>query len=122
MADMPTPDMALPKSPLAAPEAVPTVSKKPSTWGRVKRNPSVLFGGTIMIVMALIGLLAPFLGTTSPTDIAPVARNKTPGFERTIRDADGKEVRFVHRSAPIVSAATSTAARSMVRACRCSWV
>ncbi|HRK18490.1 MAG TPA: ABC transporter permease [Hyphomicrobiaceae bacterium] len=70
---------------------------KPSTWRRVRRNPSVLFGGTVLLIMALIAIFAPFLGTRSPTDIAPVARNKVPGFERTVTGPDGKEQTLVYR-------------------------
>jgi peptide/nickel transport system permease protein len=61
------------------------------------RNPSVVIGATIVAFLALIGLLAPALGTISPSEINPVYRNKKPGVERTIRADDGKEERFVHR-------------------------
>ncbi|MBN9457358.1 MAG: ABC transporter permease [Bosea sp.] len=47
--------------------------------------------------MTLIGLLAPQLGTIDPTAINPVARNKKPGFERTIRAEDGASSTFTHR-------------------------
>jgi peptide/nickel transport system permease protein len=61
------------------------------------RNPSVIAGALIIAVMAFIGLAAPFLGTMDPAEINPAARNRTPGFERTIRAADGSEARYVHR-------------------------
>jgi peptide/nickel transport system permease protein len=60
-------------------------------------NPSVLLGALIIAVMALIGAAAPFLGTIDPAEINPVMRNKTPGFERTIRAADGSQSHYVHR-------------------------
>jgi peptide/nickel transport system permease protein len=47
--------------------------------------------------MALIGALAPWLGTINPSEINPVTRNKLPGFERTIRNSDGTERIFSHR-------------------------
>ena len=43
--------------------------------------------------LALVGLLAPLLGTIDPSEIDPVYRNKKPGVERTIRGDDGKETR-----------------------------
>ncbi|HET6927766.1 MAG TPA: ABC transporter permease [Hyphomicrobiaceae bacterium] len=61
------------------------------------RNPSVIIGATIVTFLALVGVLAPVLGTISPSEINPVYRNKKPGAERTIRTEDGKEVPFVHR-------------------------
>lgn len=70
---------------------------RPSTFARLKRNPSVVIGGLVLGLMILVGLLAPFLGTMSPTDIAPVARNKVPGFERTVRDAAGAETTITYR-------------------------
>ncbi|AMJ63900.1 peptide ABC transporter permease [Bosea sp. PAMC 26642] len=64
---------------------------------RLLRNPAVMIGGAVLLVMALIGLLAPFLGTLDPAAINPVSRNKVPGFERTIRADDGTSTVFKHR-------------------------
>jgi len=72
-------------------------ARKPSTWGIVVRNPSVIIGASIVIFLALIGLFAPLLGTIDPSEINPVFRNKKPGVERTIRADDGTERQFVHR-------------------------
>jgi peptide/nickel transport system permease protein len=44
----------------------------------------------------LIGLLAPYLGTTDPAQINPAARNRTPGSESMIRNADGTPSRRTH--------------------------
>ncbi len=64
---------------------------------RLVRNPTVAIGGLIVSVMMLIGIAAPVLGTLSPTEISPAARNKVPGFERTIAKADGTVDKIVHR-------------------------
>jgi peptide/nickel transport system permease protein len=61
------------------------------------RNPSVVIGAVIVALLALVGLLAPLLGTIDPSEINPAFRNKRPGAERVIRDDDGKETVFVHR-------------------------
>jgi peptide/nickel transport system permease protein len=61
------------------------------------RNPSVVIGAVIVAFLALVGLLAPLLGTIDPSEINPAFRNKRPGAERTIRDGDGRETAFVHR-------------------------
>jgi peptide/nickel transport system permease protein len=68
-----------------------------NVWRRLVRNPGVMVGGVILLVMVLIGALAPFFGTISPSDIAPTARNRVPGFERTIRQDDGSQATFTHR-------------------------
>lgn len=64
---------------------------------KLARNPAVVIGGAVLIVMALLGLLAPFLGTLDPAAINPSARNKVPGVERTIRADDGSSTVFKHR-------------------------
>jgi peptide/nickel transport system permease protein len=61
------------------------------------RNPSVIIGAAIVTFLALVGALAPMLGTINPSEINPAYRNKKPGAERTIRTEDGKEMPFVHR-------------------------
>ena len=62
-----------------------------STWSQLIRNPSVIIGGTIMLIMVLIAVTAPFLGTMDPTFIDPTYRNKKPGAERVTVDDDGNE-------------------------------
>jgi peptide/nickel transport system permease protein len=72
-------------------------ARKPSTLRGVMRNPSVMIGATIVVFLAVVGLLAPLLGTIDPSEINPAFRNKKPGIERTIRADDGSERQFVHR-------------------------
>ena len=60
------------------------------------RNPSVCFGGVVLVVMLLTAFLAPFLGTIDPTTIDPIYRNKVPGTERMLRLEDGSEVPITH--------------------------
>ena len=60
-------------------------AKRPSLWAQAIRNPSVIFGGTILLVMLFIAIAAPMLGTVDPTRIDPAARNKKPGTEITFR-------------------------------------
>jgi peptide/nickel transport system permease protein len=84
-------------SPTAAPVGLPSSASPPSPWRRAVRNPAVIIGGLIVTLMVLIGLAAPLLGTYSPTDINPSARNKVPGTERTVRDDNGKSTQIVYR-------------------------
>jgi len=77
-------------------ERAPTAPR----WGAMRtlaRNPSVIIGGAIVAFLALVGLLAPLLGTIDPSEINPAFRNKRPGVERVMRDENGKETVFVHR-------------------------
>ncbi len=78
-------------------EALPALPQKPSLVQKLARNTSVKIGLFVVVVMMLIGLLAPFLGTINPSTINPASRNKLPGMERTIRNDDGTTTQFVQR-------------------------
>jgi peptide/nickel transport system permease protein len=62
---------------------------------RLLHNPAVLFGGVIIAVVLLMGLLAPWLGTIDPTAINPIARNKVPGAEFSFRTDTGERIKMV---------------------------
>jgi len=70
---------------------------KPGTFKRLLRNPSVLIGGAILLLIALMGLASPWLSSLNPADINPSNRNKLPGFETTMRDDDGNKITQVAR-------------------------
>ena len=63
-------------------------------WPRLVRNPGVLVGAAVLLLMILMGAVAPRLGTISPSEINPTVRNRPPGFERTIRADDGSQRAF----------------------------
>jgi peptide/nickel transport system permease protein len=71
--------------------------RRTGTVRTLARNPRVVIGGLIVALLALVGLLAPLLGTINPSEINPAFRNKHPGVQRVIRDVDGNETAFVHR-------------------------
>ncbi len=78
-------------------EAPELKAAKPGAVKRLLRNPSVLIGGAMLVLIALMGLAAPWLSSMNPADINPSNRNKLPGFETTIRDDDGKKITQVAR-------------------------
>jgi peptide/nickel transport system permease protein len=63
---------------------------------RLLRNPGVVAGAAILAIMFSIALAAPWLGTVDPAAINPSVRNKLPGYEETVRSADGRESTLVH--------------------------
>ena len=63
---------------------------------RLARNPSVVIGAAILLVIFVIGLAAPWLGTVDPAQINPTVRNKVPGFEEIVRNIDGSKSTIVH--------------------------
>jgi peptide/nickel transport system permease protein len=82
---------------MASIEAAPAAPRRRSVWGIVLRDPSVIFGGSIALLMLLIAIMAPFLGTRDPAEINPSARNQKPGYVATIRDDEGKRISVVYR-------------------------
>ena len=77
--------------------AAAAAARSASAWSVLIRNPSVMIGGAIMLIMVFIALTAPWLGTTDPTLIDPTYRNKKPGAEKILIDGAGqKTVRVYH--------------------------
>jgi peptide/nickel transport system permease protein len=75
----------------------PATPQKPTRWARFGRDGSIIFGAVILLVMTVIAITAPWLGTKNPSEINPALRNRTPGFEQTIRNADGTTSVFKYR-------------------------
>ncbi|MEO7854309.1 MAG: ABC transporter permease [Rubrivivax sp.] len=68
---------------------------KPGIGKRLLRNPSVLIGAALLLLIALMGLCAPLITQIDPAGINPSNRNQLPGFESTVRDDDGNKVKSV---------------------------
>jgi peptide/nickel transport system permease protein len=73
-------------------EAPEIKQAKPGVWRRLMHNPSVLIGSAVILLIAIMGLIAPLLTPIDPADINPSNRNKLPGYEATTRDDDGNKV------------------------------
>jgi peptide/nickel transport system permease protein len=77
-------------SPIAAAPAKPSAA-----FRALLHNPGVVFGGAVIAIVVLMGLLAPWLGTIDPTAISPIARNKVPGAEFFIRTDTGERIKMI---------------------------
>jgi peptide/nickel transport system permease protein len=60
-------------------------------WERVLRNPSVVIGASIVLLLVLVAILAPVLGTVDPKAIDPAYRNRLPGSPHVVTAVDGQE-------------------------------
>lgn len=60
------------------------------------RDPGVILGATVLLVIVLMAVAAPLLGTGDPAQINPTIRNKLPGYEETVRNADGSQAVVTH--------------------------
>ena len=68
----------------------------PRVWRQLLHHSGVAFGGAVLLLMLLIALCAPILGTLDPAAIDPVQRNLTPGAEGEVSLQGGGETVRVH--------------------------
>jgi peptide/nickel transport system permease protein len=63
------------------PDVLPAVKVRRGLAGFIYRHPTIAFGGALLILMLLIAVLAPYLGTVDPTALAPARRTRSPSVE-----------------------------------------
>jgi peptide/nickel transport system permease protein len=71
-------------------------ARRPGTASQLATNPSVLLGGAILLLMLVLAVLAPWLGTIDPAFLDPTYRNELPFTTRTLVTPAGEEVQFTH--------------------------
>ena len=62
-------------------DVLPPVKVRRGLSGFIYRHPTIAFGGALLIVMLLIAVLAPYLGTVDPTALAPAKRTREPSAD-----------------------------------------
>ncbi len=72
-----------------------TVVNQPSAWARVGKSGPVRFGGAVLLLLVLIALAAPWLGTVDPSLFDPASRDLLPGKLGEITTLEGETL--VHR-------------------------
>ena len=60
------------------PDVLPAPKERGKVMGFIYRHPTIVVGGSLVGIMILIALLAPFLGTRDPTALAPARRTREP--------------------------------------------
>jgi peptide/nickel transport system permease protein len=77
----PLPDLMLP------------VKVRRGVLGFLRNNPTVAIGGTLLLILVLIGIFAPYLWTVDPTALAPARRLRAPSADHWFgTDALGRDV------------------------------
>jgi peptide/nickel transport system permease protein len=79
------------------PQGTPAAGPVSSSPGRLRtllhRHPTALWGGLVLLLMVLIALFAPWLGTVDPQAVSPIDRLKQPSAEHWFgTDALGRDV------------------------------
>jgi len=70
-----------------------SVVRQAGAWERVRRNTSVRVGGLVLVVLLLVALAAPWLGTVDPSLFDPASRDLTPGQEGEITTLEGEQLK-----------------------------
>ena len=69
------------------------VIAQPTAWERVRKSVSVRIGGTVLLALVLIALLAPWLGTVDPSLFDPASRDLLPGKFGEITTLEGETLK-----------------------------
>jgi peptide/nickel transport system permease protein len=60
------------------PDILPVPKQRGRIGGFVYRHPTIVIGGSLVLLMILIAIFAPYLGTRDPTALAPARRTREP--------------------------------------------
>ena len=60
------------------PDIMPPVKARKGFFGFMRRHPAIAIGGSLVLLMVLVAIFAPFLFTTDPTALAPARRTREP--------------------------------------------
>src|SRR5215831_4884623 len=55
--------------------------RRGGAWAYVRRHPTIVIGGALLGLMALMTIFAPYLGTVDPQALAPIQRLRWPSAE-----------------------------------------
>jgi peptide/nickel transport system permease protein len=72
-----------------------SVVRHQSAWQRVRRNGAVRFGGIVLVLLVLVALAAPWLGTVDPSLFDPASRDLKPGARGEITTLEGETLAHV---------------------------
>ncbi len=78
-----TPEAPPPGLAVAAPlpDVIPARKRRGRVWTYIRRNPTIVAGGVLLLIVFLMALLAPWLGTVDPTALAPAKRTRVPSAQ-----------------------------------------
>jgi peptide/nickel transport system permease protein len=62
-------------------DVLPPARQRGKVMTFVRRNPTIVAGGALLLIMIFIAILAPYLGTVDPTALAPAKRTREPSAQ-----------------------------------------
>jgi peptide/nickel transport system permease protein len=75
------------------PDLMQPVKVRRGVFGFLRNNPTVAIGGTLLLILVLVGIFAPYLWTVDPTALAPARRLRAPSADHWFgTDALGRDI------------------------------
>src|SRR5437762_6174330 len=66
---------------LSAPAEPPRVGWRQRAWRYVRRHPTMILGGVLLLVMLMMAVFAPYLHTVDPQALSPIKRLRWPSAQ-----------------------------------------
>ncbi len=71
----------LPAAAAPKPDVLPAVKPRHGLWGFVRHYPTIAIGGSLIVVLILFAVFAPYLWTVDPTALATTRRTRVPSAQ-----------------------------------------
>jgi peptide/nickel transport system permease protein len=71
--------MAIVQADIALPDAATLWRER--VWRYVRRHPTIIFGGVLLLIMTLMAIFAPYLNTVDPQALSPIRRLRWPSAQ-----------------------------------------
>ena len=71
--------MAVIQSDIALP--APTAAWRQRAWRYLRRHPTLIFGGVLLLIMIIMAVFAPYLNTVDPQALSPIKRLRWPSAQ-----------------------------------------
>src|SRR5712671_1482304 len=71
--------MAVIQSDIALP--APTAAWRQRVWRYIRRHPTIIVGGVLLLIMLVMAVFAPYLNTVDPQALSPIKRLRWPSAQ-----------------------------------------
>ena len=73
--------MAVIQSDIAVPAPAPAMGWRDRAWRYIRRHPTMIVGGVLLLIMLVMAVFAPYLNTVDPQALSPIKRLRWPSAQ-----------------------------------------
>jgi peptide/nickel transport system permease protein len=73
--------MAVIQSDIAVPAPAPATGWRHRAWRYIRRHPTMIVGGVLLLIMLVMAMFAPYLNTVDPQALSPIKRLRWPSAQ-----------------------------------------